>query len=267
MLDDVELEKRLQTMLSRVAIGANLIGATRVINAPERFGQYCLERSAARDERFKISWNGSVRFFSEHFEQAQRLGSVARLVEARGVKVQGKQAWTLDLALISKFGMPDDPDAKDIAELNGYPQFPFALDVDGNRIPLLRPVYPRPARQGKPHPHGRTRWPAQPEQQAALPPPPPYARGLKTPAAPAPKPLEPKASAPFPPPQSALDDYRKANAAPTLTKQRTMTPLLADLLERQARGPQNPRPNWAVPTYGNNPSDPPEKITGADNGQ
>jgi hypothetical protein len=147
-----------------------------------------------------------------------------------------------------------------MAELEGYPDFPFAHDIDGNRIPLLSARHPRPQRKHRNSPprlavseqssgadlECRQSAAGKPEiGKSGLPkyesewkpdPPPPYARGLRTPAPP------PRVYAP--------------------------SPLRAELMERfkdlKEHGPVNPRPKMPVQVFGPRADDPPERVTGRD---
>jgi hypothetical protein len=269
-----EHEQRLCTMLDALADGAKL-------TAPYRAA---IKKSEAGDPDYSVSWRDErSRQFCELVEIAQRMGRVAEEQRLRGVTVNGVQQFVLDPALLARFG--DDADAKDMAELSGFPQYPFALDVDGNKIPLLSARHPRPQRQHRPHPHiggvrkqensppriaagehssgagtvGRQDAAGMPEiGKHGLPkyqsewkpdPPPPYARGLRTPA---------------PPPRV----YVPSPASPRVA---TPPSRVAALHEQVARGVSNPRPvdNMGRPTapnsiyfIGKGMNDPPERVTG-----
>jgi hypothetical protein len=196
------------------------------------------------DERYVIRWRGEgFRKFSELVVIARREGDVRREQQLRGIVIDGEVQYVKDPALLARFGSDDDAAA--MAELAGFPQYPWALDVDGNRIPLLSARHPRPQRQHRPHPHsgrnGTFTPPRQVSEQssgadkrddgAAGSPLPPWHRDARTPA-----PAERVAMPALP---NAMTDYLEKNLP---KPPRVMSPLVADLMERAARKPTNPRP-------------------------
>jgi hypothetical protein len=233
----------------------------------------CIRLSEAGDTDYLLSWRDErSRQFCELVPLAQRAGRVAREQRLRRVTINGEQQFVLDPALLARFG--DDADAKDMAELSGFPQYPFALDADGNKIPLLSVRYPRPQRKHRNSPprdavgeqsrgadnalngqsaagtpeianHGLPKY----ESEWKPDPPPPYARGLRTPA---------------PPPRVFI-------STPSSPRVATPPSRVAALNEQIARGVSNPRPvdNMGRPTMpnsiyfiGKGVNDPPERTTG-----
>lgn len=148
-----ELEQKLLTMLDALADGAKVTGASRAAGMYRKFIFACINKSEAGDANYIVSsWRDErSRQFAELVVIAQNMGRVAREQRLRGVTVNGEQQYVLDPALLARFG--NDADAKDLAELEGYSDFPFAHDINGNRIPLLSARHPRPQRQHRPHPH------------------------------------------------------------------------------------------------------------------
>jgi hypothetical protein len=254
------LEQKLLKMLDAIADdGAKLQRASRAAGMGNKFIFAAIKQSKASNPLYLIEWrNEGLRWFHELVPFAQHL---------RGVTVHGEQQFVIDPALQARFGF--DADAKDLAELSGFPDFPFAHDVDGNRIPLLSARHPRAQRRHRPDPNSPPRSAVSEQSRDAdtiarqsaagkpqleigkhgLPkyqsswtpaPPPPYARGLRTPA---------------PPPRV----YVPSPASP-----RVVTP-----------PPRNPRPldNTGRPTVpnsiyfiGQRADDPRENITGGQNG-
>jgi hypothetical protein len=255
-----EHEQKLVAMLDALADGAKLTGASRAAGMYRKYIFAAINKSEAGDPDYSISWRDECsRQFCELVPLAQRMGRVAQEQRLRGVAVNGDVQYVQDPALLARFGFDDD--AKDMAELAGFPDFPFAHDVDGNKIPLLSARHPRPQRQhrpnspprpsvgeqssdantrselgtaGKPQPeigkHGLPKY----ESEWKPDPPPPYARGLQTPAPP------PRVYAP--------------------------SPLRAELMERfknlKENGPANPRPQMPVQVFGQRADDPVEHVTG-----
>jgi hypothetical protein len=261
-MNATELEMTLIRILDALALTPKLARAGRAAGMGRTFVHEAIKRSEAGDERYLVQWGGeNFRQFAELVPLAQRIGQVKREQDLRGVVIDGEQQFVLDPALLARFG--DDADSKDMAELAGYPQYPFALDIDGNKIPLLSARHPRPQRQHRPHPHiGGERKPSPEigkhglpkyESEWKEPAPPPYARGLRTPA---------------PPPRVIL-------ATPATPRVTMPPPRVAALREQVARGVSNPRPldNMGRPTapnsiyfIGKGMNDPPERITGGQNG-
>ena len=224
-----ELEQILVKMLDVLSIDPKLEPASRAAGMGGKFIHIAIARSKANDQRYSVRWHSdNFRQFAELVPLAQRTGRVKRMEELRGVTINGEVQYVLDPGLLVKFGFPDDSDAKDMAELAGYPHYPHAVDSDGNKIPLLSARHPRPQRQHRPHPHGRTvPLPTLPPYESEWKPElPPYHRSLRTAAAP------PQVFLPTP-------------ATPHVS------PLKAELLQRLAilkeRGPTHPR---AVDNHG-----------------
>jgi len=261
-------EELLCSMLDALADGAKLEHASRAAGVNEKYIFKAIKQSEAGNPIYRIDWrNEGTRQFCELVELARRMGRVAREQELRGIVIAGEVQYVLDPWLLTRFG--DDDDSQALAELNGFPQYPFALDAGGNKIPLLSARHPRPQRQHRPHPHtgrngtfektnsppriaageqlsgagtvGRQDAAGIPEiGKHGLPkyhsewkpdPPPPYARGLRTPAPP------PRVFVPSP-------------ASPRVA---TPPPRVAALREQVARGVSNPRPidNMGRPTAPN----------------
>jgi hypothetical protein len=270
-----ELEFKLLTTLDALADGAKLAPAARAAGVSAAYILHAIKKSEARHPDYSVSWRDEhARQFCELVPLAQRMGRIARDQRLRGVTVNGEQQFVLDPALLARFG--DDADAKDMAELEGYQDFPFAHDISGNRIPLLSARFPRPQRQhrpnspprdavseqssgadseegqsaaGKPQPeigkHGLPKY----ESEWKPDPPPPYARGLRTPA---------------PPPRVFISTPSSPRVAARPSR-------VAALNEQIARGVANPRPldNMGRPTMpnsiyfiGKGVNDPPERTTG-----
>jgi hypothetical protein len=252
-----ELTQKLSAMLDALAIDPKLSRASRAAAMYPEWIFNCMKLSEAGDSDYLVSWRDErSRQFAELVPLAQRMGRVAREQRLRGVTVNGEQQYVLDPALQARFG--DDDDSQAMAELEGYPDFPFAHDVDGNRIPLLSARHPRPQRKHRNSPprnavseqscgadpldgqsevgmpeigkHGLPKY----ESEWKPDPPPPYARGLKTPVPP------PRVYAP--------------------------SPLRAELMERfkhlKEHGPENPRPKMPVQVFGQRADDPVEHVTG-----
>jgi hypothetical protein len=203
-----------------------------------------------------IEWRSEgARPFAEHVTAARKMARVKNEQHMRGVKINGEVQYTLDPWLLEQFGFPDDPDAKDLAELSGYPQYPFALDANGRKIPLLSARFPRPQR-----PH-RNR----------ISPPPMQANGQSSHAGDR---IEHKAAGIPWTPDCLLPAYHRAVRTPATppivhipseASPKVVSPLVADLRERLARGPANPRPvdnrgHLMIPhiSTGQRADDPPE---------
>ena len=169
--------------------------------------------------RRMIEWRNDNRPFSEQLDFAKKIGDVAELQRLRGVKIDGEVQWTLDPALLARFGMPDNPESAETAAMFGFPDYPWAHDIAGNRIPLLSARFPRPQRSHRPAPPARD--PAAPA--------PAYARGQNKPAVPPVYKIRP-----------TVGHHGKQHGVSRTG--RPLTPLVADLLERAARGPTNPKP-------------------------
>ena len=149
-----ELEETLCKMLTALAAGAKSQSASRAAGMGRKFIFSAIKRSEAGDPLYSVSWlDESSRQFCELVPIARRMGHVKREQKLRGVTINGEQQYVLDPALLARFG--DDADSAAMAELSGYEEFPFAHDVDGNRIPLLSARFPRPQRQRTPHPWKR----------------------------------------------------------------------------------------------------------------
>lgn len=186
-----------------------------------------------------IEWrNEGARPFADHVEVARRMARVKQEQFMRGITINGQPQFVIDPTMLARFGAADDPDAKDLAELTGFADFPYAHDIEGKRIPLLSPRYPRPQRQHRPHPHGgRNRTP-----------PPPNA--VREQSSDAHRGTEHKAAGVPWTPNSPLPAYHRdvrAEAEPPRVfvaseASPKVSPLVADLRERLARGPSNPRP-------------------------
>ena len=239
-----ELERKLCAVLDALALNPKLRPASRAAGASRTFVHEAIKKSEAGDPLYLIRWHDdNFRQFCELVPLAQRAGIVKRDQDLRGVTIDGEQQFVKDPALLARFG--EDDDSTMMAELAGFPQFPFALDVDGNKIPLLSARHPRPQRQHRNSPpcavseqssgangeqqhaagmpevgkHGLPKY----ESEWTPEPPPPYARGLKTPAPP------PRVFVPTP-------------ASPRVAAD---SPLRAELMERlknlKEHGPANPR--------------------------
>jgi hypothetical protein len=259
-----ELAAKLSAMLDALTLDPKLSRASRAADMYREWIFNCMKLSEAGDTDYLLSWRDErSRQFCELVPLAQRLGRVAREQRLRGVVINGEQQFVLDPALLARFG--DDDDSQAMAELSGFPQYPFALDADGNKIPLLSARHPRPQRQHRNSPprdavgeqsrgadngSGAQSAAGMPEiGEHGLPkyrsewtpaPPPPYARGLRTPA---------------PPPRVFV---------PSPSSPRVVIP-----------PPRNPRPfdNMGRPTMpnsiyfiGTRADDPKENITGGQNG-
>ena len=254
------LTQKLISILDAIGDGAKLQRASRAAGMGNKFIFGAIKQSKADNPLYLIEWrNEGLRRFHELVSIARRMGQVKREQDLRGVTINGEQQFVLDPALLARFGSDDD--SKDMAELAGFADFPFAHDVDGNRIPLLSARHPRPQRQHRPNSPPRDAVGAQSsdagtgEQSAAGKPQrewrpddplPPYAREVFTPAPP------PRVFVPTP-------------ATPH------MSPLKADLLQRLAmlkeHGPANPRPldrngrpTIAARITGQRADDPPEIV-------
>jgi hypothetical protein len=272
------LEPKLFQMLDALADGAKLQRASRAAGMGNKFIFAAIKQSEASNPLYLIEWRDEgLRWFHELVAFAQNIGRVKREQDLRGVSINGEQQYVLDPALLARFGNDDDSQA--MAELSGFPQYPFALDIDGNKIPLLSARHPRPQRQHRPNSPPRNAVSEQssgadtgPRTQSAAgmpeigkhglpkyqsewkePAPPPYARGLRTPA---------------PPPRVFVP-------SPSSPRVVTPPPRVAALREQVARGVSNPRPldNMGRPTMpnsmyfiGKGMNDPPERITGGQNG-
>jgi hypothetical protein len=249
------LEPKLFQMLDALADGAKLQRASRAAGMGNKFIFAAIKQSKASNPLYLIEWrNESSRWFHELVMFAQNMGRVAREQRLRGVTVNGEQQFVLDPALLARFGSDDD--SKDMAELAGFPQYPFALDVDGNRIPLLSARHPRPQRQHRPSPprnavseqscgadSRRTQSAAGMPLREWRPddPLPAYAREVFTPIPP------PVVNIPTP-------------ASPKMPK--ADSPLVADLRRHLARAPLHPRPTMPVRVIRSRGDDPPEYVTG-----
>jgi len=151
-MDANELEQKLLQMLDALADGAKIQRASQVAGMGKKFIFACIRHSDARNPLYSVSWRDEgVRRFSELVPIAQRIGRVKREQHLRGITIDGEVQYVVDPAQIVRFG--DDDDAKDMAELAGFPDFPFAHGIDGARIPLLSARHPRPQRHNAPHPH------------------------------------------------------------------------------------------------------------------
>ncbi len=228
--------------------------------------------SDARDElkvhsRRMMEWrNEGNRPFSELLDIAKKIGDVREWQRLRGITIEGKTQFVMDPALLARFGFPDDDESAETAAMFGFAHYPFALDADGQKIPLMSPRHPRPQRQHrkyplreyqkpKPSPHtsavseqscGADRGLAAAKQRGlALP---PYARGVN--AKPVPRPF----------------------VVPAVPAEKPMTPLRAELMARAAalkeHGPAHPkpidrdgRPTFAAVRTAPHADDPPERNT------
>jgi len=240
-------------MLDALALDPKLSRAPRAAGIYREFIYTAIERSKAGDPDYLVTWRDEhSRQFAELVPIAQRMGRVAREQRLRGITVNGEVQYVLDPALLARFG--DDADSAAMAELSGYTDYPYAHDVDGNRIPLLSARHPRPQRQHRPHPHiGGER-----KQENSPPPPnaplrqwlpddpePPYSRNV----------------------YCAADPPRVFIPTPATPKARAESPLVADLRRHLERPPTHPRPidRFGRPTIpaGNSfhprQDDPPEK--------
>jgi hypothetical protein len=253
-----ELTQKLSAMLDALALDPKLWRASRAAGMYREWIFNCMKLSEAGDPDYSVTWRGEhSRQFAELVPLAQRMGRVAREQRLRGVTINGEQQYVLDPALQARFG--DDDDSQAMAELEGYPDFPFAHDIDGNRIPLLSARFPRPQRKHRPNSpprdavgeqssgadtpnvhraagipeigkHGLPKY----ESEWKPDPPPPYARGLKT---------------PVPPPRVYVPSPLRAE----------LTELYKNLKEH---GPANPRPKMPVQVFGQRADDPVEHVTG-----
>ena len=150
----MNLEQKLLAMLDRLALGATFTGAARAADSRLDFFNECVRNSTAGARQYIVTWgDNGERQFCEHVTHAKRIGRVAREQYLRRITINGETQYVFDPALLARFGFPDDPDAKDMAELNGYPHYPFALDSEGRKIPALSSRHPRPMRHRHPHPH------------------------------------------------------------------------------------------------------------------
>jgi hypothetical protein len=257
------LEQKLFQMLNALADGAKLQRASRAAGMGNKFIFAAIKQSKAGNPLYLIEWRDEgSRWFHELVTFAQNIGRVKREQDLRGVVINGEQQYVLDPALLARFGSGDD--SKDMAELAGFPQYPFALDVDGNRIPLLSARHPRPQRQHRSSPPCNAvseqscgaDTGVRAQSAAGMPlrewrpddPLPPYHRQVYTAAPPPivhiPSPASPKAS--------------KADS-----------PLVADLRRYLAQPPSHPRPvdrngrpTMPARVIGPKADDPPELITG-----
>lgn len=238
--NDSELEPILTAMLDRLAEGSTLIGASRVSGHGDEFIKRAIKQSEAGDKRYVIAWRDeSPRQFAELCKLAQAIGDVRRDQELRTIRINGEVQYVVDPTLKARFIIYGD-DAADVAELNGYKDWPFAHDIDGNRIPLLSVRHPRPGSQ-----FPRPFRPHRPQPPAPLPQwtpssgVPPYAKTVK---------------AAVPPPRVII----RSEASP----------LVADLRARLERGVENPRAEGPLSlAHGyigpQRADDPKEQITGA----
>jgi hypothetical protein len=271
------MEETLIKMLDALALNPKLERASRAAGMGRKFIFAAIKRSEAGDPDYLVSWGGeTLRKFSELVPFAQRMGRVKREQYLRGITIDGEVQYVVDPAQIVCFG--DDDDAKDMAELAGFPDFPFAHGIDGARIPLLSARHPRPQRQHTPHPHtgrnGTYQKPNSPPRDAvgeqssgadrakqqsvagSLPirewrpddPEPPYSRRVRCAA---------------PPPVVNIP-------TPASPKVRTESPLTADLRRHLERPPTHPRPidrngrpmMPASNSFQPRADDPPEHVTG-----
>jgi hypothetical protein len=276
-MDANELEQKLLQMLDALADGAKIQRASQAAGMGKKFIFACIRHSEARNPLYSVSWRDEgVRRFSELVPIAQRIGRVKREQYLRGITIDGEVQYVVDPAQIVRFG--DDDDAKDMAELAGFPDFPFAHGIDGARIPLLSARHPRPQRQHTPHPHtgrnGTYEKPNSPPRIAvgerssgadtvgmqnaagSLPirdwrpddPEPPYSRRVRCAA---------------PPPVVNIP-------TPASPRVRTESPLVADLRRYAAQPPLHPRPidrngrpmMPASNSFQPRADDPPEHVTG-----
>ena len=209
-------------------------------------------RHATKDHgRVTLGWRCEMqRPFADLVDIAKRIGDVRELQRVRGITIDGRTQFVLDPYLLERFGMPDDPTAADMAELSGYPHYPWALDAGGNKIPLLSPRHPRPQRSHRPAPQP-PKPPKQPDPSKPLP---AYARGVNAPAT---KPVNP-----LKPTLGHLGKHPKPKPI--------MTPLRAELMARaqalREHGPAHSRPldnrgrpTFAATTRGLRADDPPEQ--------
>jgi hypothetical protein len=220
----MDTEQQICTMLDEIADGARANAAVR-------------NRLRSADQSHRVNWRSEInRPLNECFAIAERMGNVAREQHLRGVTINGETQYTLDPALLERFGMPDDPDAAIMAEMAGYPDYPYAHDIDGRRIPLLSARFPRPQR------------PHRPEPKAPLP---PWHRDARTPVEPAPSPKPISTTRGPYSPASALGDYIKQNSpqpatnpepAPPTPKPKVDAPWAEEIRRRAAEGPKNPLP-------------------------
>jgi hypothetical protein len=245
-----ELEQRLLKMLDALADGAKLQRASRAGGMGNKFIFAAIKQSNAGNPLYSIQWrNEGLRRFHELVPFAQNIGRVAREQRLRGVTINGEQQFVFDPALLARFG--NDADSAAMAEISGYKDFPYAHDVDGNRIPLLSARHPRPQRQHRPHPHtgrnGTFEKPNSPPRVVPVrewrpdDPLPAYAREVFTPIPP------PVVNIPTP-------------ASPKMPK--ADSPLVADLRRHLARAPLHPRPTMPVRIIRSRGDDPPEYVTG-----
>jgi hypothetical protein len=258
-----ELEYKLLTTLDALADGAKLATAARAAGVSAAYILHAIKKSETRHPDYAVSWRDEhARQFCELVPLAQRMGRIAREQRLRGVTVNGEQQFVLDPALLARFGTDDD--AKDMAELAGYPQYPFALDADGNKIPLLSARHPRPQRKHRNSPPrnavGEQSRGADTESEqsaAGMPirdwrpddPEPPYSRNVRC----------------------AADPPRVFVSTPSSPRVAAPPSRVAALNEQIARGVSNPRPvdNMGRPTMpnsiyfiGKGVNDPPERTTG-----
>ena len=248
-MDANELERTLVRILDALALTPKLARAARAAGMGRTFVHEAIKRSEAGDERYLVQWGGgNFRQFAELVPLAQRIGQVKREQYLRGVTINGAVQYVRDPWLLARFGEDDDSQA--MAELEGFPQYPFALDAGGNKIPLLSARHPRPQRQHTPHPHtgrngtfGKPNSPprVKPEREWRPDDPlPPYAREVYTRT---------------PPPIVNIP-------TPATPRVRADSPLVADLLRHLERPPLHPRPTMPVRLNGARADDPPEYVTG-----
>jgi hypothetical protein len=146
------MDETLIKMLNALSLDPKLERASRAAGMGRKFIFAAIKRSEAGDPDYLVTWGGeTLRKFSELVPFAQRMGRVKREQYLRGITIDGEVQYVIDPALIVRFG--DDDDAPFMAELAGFPDFPFAHGIDGARIPLLSARHPRPQRQHTPHPH------------------------------------------------------------------------------------------------------------------
>ena len=258
-----ELEYKLLTTLDALADGAKLAPAARAAGVSAAYILHAIKKSEARHPDYSVSWRDEhARQFCELVPLAQRMGRIAREQRLRGVTVNGEQQYVLDPWLLARFG--DDDDSAAMAELAGYPQYPFVLDAGGNRVPLLSARFPRPQRKHRNSPPriaagAQTSGAGTVGRQDAAgsfpirdwrpdDPEPAYSRNVRCAVPP------PVVNIPTP-------------ASPKVPK--ADSPLVADLRQHLAQRPTHPRPvdNRGRPTMpariiGQQADDPPERVTG-----
>jgi hypothetical protein len=262
-MNAAELENRLCKMLDAIAAGAKLSAASRDAGMASKYIFEAINRSKADDPLTSVRWRGeNFRQFAELIPHAMNAGRVKRDQDLRAVTINGEAQYVIDPALQMRFGFDDD--AKDLAELSGYPDFPFAHDVDGNRIPLLSARHPRPQRKHRNSPplvavseqssgadmQGRQFAAGKPQREWRPDDPlPPWHRDVHT----------------------AAEPPRVFISTPATPRVRADSPLRAELMERlqhlKEHGPANPRAvdrhgRLTMPQMfrGQKADDPPEKI-------